>query len=273
MKDFYFSHDKGAMIDEKILVMRATYGMEGYGCFWAVVEMLSKKDNLQLPLKAETFSALTLLCQPTLKIEDFINDCIGIGLFESDGDSFWSNSLRRRVNETQGRENARIAKAEKAAAARWSKKSNAQASRPSEPTMQEQCSSNAQAMPNDANKIKEKEIETKTEDTHACEEAAAPATRYLEENLMSLSSRNWEDLRQLYEDGITDELVKYAVDEACAQGKRTWGYVRSILNKCVCEGITTLQQVRDREKRRQAEVAQRSKAQEPRSQPTLKPIG
>ncbi len=281
MKDYYFSHDRNALIDEKILEMRASYGMEGYGCFWVVVEMLFKKDDLKLPLRAGTFAALTTMCNPTLDMEKFIKDCIEIGLFESDGECFWSNSLRRRTEEANQRQQARESKARsisesrrEAVNRRWERQRSQATPEIQTDTNPIQTNTNADTNALQSDTLKEKEKEKrKTEDMRVREDAAAPAVRYLEENLFSMSSGNWEDLRQLYDDGITDELVMYAVDEACAQGKRTWGYVRSILNKCVCEGITTLEQVKDREKRRQAETAQRSKAQEPRSQPTLKPLG
>lgn len=281
MKDYYFSHDRNAVVDDKILEMRAIYGMEGYGCFWVVVEMLSKKDDLKLPLKAGTYAALTTICSPTLSMEQFITSCIEIGLFESDGECFWSNSLRRRAEEADKRQQARDTKAANISAARreavnrrWERQRSQDTPEIQNDTngIQTDTTPNTNAIQKDT--LKEKEKKRKTEDTRTRtrEEAAATAAQYLEDNLMSLSSGNWEDLRGLYDDGITDELVVYAVDEACAQGKRTWGYVRSILNKCVCEGIKTLEQVRDREKRRQAEAVQKTKNKDPSPPPTLKPF-
>jgi len=38
---YYFSHDANAQDDEKILDLRADYGWEGYGLFWAVIEEIA----------------------------------------------------------------------------------------------------------------------------------------------------------------------------------------------------------------------------------------
>lgn len=46
------------------------------------------------------------------------------------------------------------------------------------------------------------------------------------------------------EDGLTVELINHAVDEACAQGKRTWAYARKILERYLTEGITSLEQAK-----------------------------
>ena len=60
---------------------------------------------------------------------------------------------------------------------------------------------------------------------------------------------NWDALRTYLEDGMTNELVMRAVDEAAAQGKRSWAYVRSILDRWLQEGITSVEMV-DEERRK-----------------------
>lgn len=42
----YFSHDYSARIDPKILELRAEYGWEGYGVFWAFIEHLADNDGM-----------------------------------------------------------------------------------------------------------------------------------------------------------------------------------------------------------------------------------
>jgi hypothetical protein len=45
MKDaYYFSHDTNARNDPKIAAMRQSYGVEGYGLYWIVVEMLAERN-------------------------------------------------------------------------------------------------------------------------------------------------------------------------------------------------------------------------------------
>lgn len=68
------------------------------------------------------------------------------------------------------------------------------------------------------------------------------ASRYIDEHIRGMTPGNWEELRSYLDDGLTMELVKHAVDEAAAQGKRNWAYVRGILNRYLTEGVTTVEQ-------------------------------
>lgn len=67
---------------------------------------------------------------------------------------------------------------------------------------------------------------------------------YIEQNLRSMTPGNWEEARSYIEDGLTVEMICHAVDEANAQGKKHWAYVRGILNRYLTEGITTIEQAK-----------------------------
>lgn len=67
---------------------------------------------------------------------------------------------------------------------------------------------------------------------------------YVEKHLGMLSPKNWEELRSYLEDGVSMELIHHAVDEACAQRKRTWAYARRILDRYVISGIETVEQAK-----------------------------
>lgn len=115
---FYFSHDSNARSDPKILALRSVYGMEGYGRFWVLVEMMREQPDHKLRLNGNYTSkaiAMELQCDEDTAIK-FVHDCIEkFELFETDGEYFWSNSLLRRME-------LRMEKSEKArqsAAARW----------------------------------------------------------------------------------------------------------------------------------------------------------
>jgi len=147
---YYFSHDANARHDPKICALINKYRLEGYGRFWVVVEMLRNEDRYQLPLKPYVFDALAMQMQCDVSCaHDFIQQCIEVfELFKTDDSGyFWSDSLRRRMEE----KDARTAQARKAAELRWGKqKSDAGA-------MQQQCGSNA-IKESKANKSKGKEI-------------------------------------------------------------------------------------------------------------------
>jgi hypothetical protein len=152
---YYFSHDSNALTDTKILNMRADYGMEGYGLYWAIVEMLRNEEEYKLNLNEKTYKAINLLTNTKIDVGKFTLDCIiNYELFQSDlpidedaklilddknKHCFWSNSLLRRMQEKDRKSEMAREKAN----ARWNRNATA---------MQQQCSSNA----NKVKKSKEK---------------------------------------------------------------------------------------------------------------------
>lgn len=117
MKVLYFSHDCNAMGDNKITDLRADYGMEGYGVYWGIVEALSREPDLTLPYTKHKVASLRLSMAPSFDMKKFIDDCIGLGLFESDGKRFWSESLKKRLSQISDISQKR----REAAYARWGK--------------------------------------------------------------------------------------------------------------------------------------------------------
>lgn len=135
MKDtYYFPHDYNAMQDEKIKMLIRRHGMEGYGIFWGIVEMLYNNANaLRTDYEGIAYDMRT----NSDKIESIIND---FELFIVDGDTFGSMSVERRLNERK--EKSR--KAKESASYRWD---NANA-------LRTEC---------DGNAIKEKKVKEKKE--------------------------------------------------------------------------------------------------------------
>ena len=130
---FYFSHDANALSDPKILSMRCDYKLEGYGLFWAIIEFLRNQSDYKLPLNKTTYRAIKMQTGTDINIESFINDCIneyigesGHGLFDSDDEYFWSNSLLNRMTKFEEVKEKR----RQAANARWKNNAN---------EMQKQC--------------------------------------------------------------------------------------------------------------------------------------
>lgn len=99
---YYFSHDSNARNDPKILAMRSKYGYEGYGWFWALVEMMREQNNLKLPMQPQCMwnaYALQLQCDVDA-VHKFVEDCINeFKLFTADGEFFWSESLLKRMKQ------------------------------------------------------------------------------------------------------------------------------------------------------------------------------
>ena len=53
---------------------------------------------------------------------------------------------------------------------------------------------------------------------------------YAANNLSALNAGNMEEFAAFKAD-LPEELIRLAIDEACAQGKRTWSYTRAILRR------------------------------------------
>lgn len=126
---YYFSHDSNAMSDPKILAMRCDYGLEGYGLYWVIIEMLRNESNYKLSLNKTTYRAIKVQTGTSIDIEEFINNCIneyvdsstGNGLFNSDGNMFWSASLLKRMEKYEELKEKRSQAGKKAMENRWRK--------------------------------------------------------------------------------------------------------------------------------------------------------
>ena len=120
MKKTYFNHDSTARNDYRIIKMRSKLGMESYGIFWSVLEMLFTEEN-KLCIDDYDSLAFGLQCDPKILkqvIEDF-------DLFVLEDGCFYSKRLHNQINDINNKSN----KAKENANKRWS--------------MQSQCDRNA----------------------------------------------------------------------------------------------------------------------------------
>lgn len=92
---YYFSHDSNARNDKKILKLRSKLGFEGYGIFWALIEMLRDEDDYRLNLDYETIS-YGLNNADIIIVKSVIED---FGLFVIEDGVFYSNRLIRSMEE------------------------------------------------------------------------------------------------------------------------------------------------------------------------------
>lgn len=103
MKDaYYFSHDSNARTDIKIQALRSIYGVKGYGMYWILIEMMRDAENHKLPFNQKyAYLGFAKEFESTAEeAKQFIYDCIyEFGLFVCDENSFWSDSLNRRMEK------------------------------------------------------------------------------------------------------------------------------------------------------------------------------
>jgi hypothetical protein len=110
MKKTYFNHDSVARLDIRVIKLRSKLGYEGYGLFWAVLELLFTEEN-KLCIEDYDSLAFGLQCDPkVLKqvIEDF-------DLFVVEDGCFYSRRLNNHIEEI----NNKSTKAKENASKRW----------------------------------------------------------------------------------------------------------------------------------------------------------
>jgi hypothetical protein len=99
---YYFSHDYNARNDRKMIRMRQKLKMEGVGVYWSLIEMLYE-DGGKISL-----SDVPSIADELRVKEGMLDQLItSFGLFDNDGQVFWSDSVKRRLDK-------RLEKSEKA---------------------------------------------------------------------------------------------------------------------------------------------------------------
>lgn len=93
MKDAYwFKHDSNASRDCKLSELRAIYGYEGLGVFWAVIEVLREQNSYKWDEKKTEILAKILMVD-SVRFSNIITDCKRLGLLEIKNNYLFSNRL------------------------------------------------------------------------------------------------------------------------------------------------------------------------------------
>ncbi len=150
---YYFSHDANAQDDEKILDLRADYGWEGYGLFWAILELMRNQSDYMLENGNRLYKKLSMKfnVRPDF-MEQFFNDCLEYGLFIEENGKIYSKSFLERMEKYEKRKSA----ARKAANARWNNDSGS-----SEKQKESKGNANVMRTHSDGNASKVKESKEK----------------------------------------------------------------------------------------------------------------
>ena len=91
---------------------------------------------------------------------------------------------------------------------------------------------------------------------------------YASNNLRNLSPRNCEELIS-FGDDLPDDLIRHAIDEACAAGTPTWSYTRAILNRYVDSGFKSVGDAKAAEQKRRENRAKRGQTADGKPNPAL----
>lgn len=121
----YFPHDSNARNDRKMLRLRRIFGLEGYGIYWAIIEILREQPDFKYPL--DDISELEF--ELRISKEKILGVITKFGLFEVDEEKkFFSVSLIARLQPyLKKSENARLAANKRWENALKLKKSNTKA--------------------------------------------------------------------------------------------------------------------------------------------------
>lgn len=96
---YYFSHDSNARNDIKIIRLRRALGMEGYGIYFALIEILREQESYQLSLESLTDIAFDLHTSDE-KVKSVV---LYYDLFTIQDDLFFSARLLRSMDEYNNR--------------------------------------------------------------------------------------------------------------------------------------------------------------------------
>ena len=110
MKKTYLQHQSNSFTDIKIIKMRSKLGMEAYGIFWALLELLFNEEN-KLCIDDYSVLAFSLQCDED-KLKSVIED---FDLFVIEDSCFYSKRLNDHIDTI----NSKSAKAKESASKRW----------------------------------------------------------------------------------------------------------------------------------------------------------
>lgn len=97
---------------------------------------------------------------------------------------------------------------------------------------------------------------------NACARECGGVEKYALDNLAYLSPSNMQELASFLDD-LPSDVVRYAIDEACAQGKRTYGYVKGILNRYLQNNLKTIGDIKAHEDRRKQSALNKAQTPDP----------
>jgi len=116
----WFEHDHNARNDSKILDLRCEYGWEGYGLYWAIVELLSAASEYKIKNSSVKGIALSINCEGEW-LNSFVDKCCELELFKRTDNFFWSPSLLNRMKKFKLNSQKHSDAGKVGAKARWEK--------------------------------------------------------------------------------------------------------------------------------------------------------
>ena len=115
MKHHFFDHDYSARNDQKVLMLRFKFGLEGYGAFWCLLESMAEDSTGYLDRGA--MGGLSIGYGVAIgRLSEIIDYCLGIGLLSQceHGKIFSGRMIKHKSRMDNLKENGK-----KGAEKRW----------------------------------------------------------------------------------------------------------------------------------------------------------
>jgi uncharacterized protein YdaU (DUF1376 family) len=97
----WFKHDYSAAEDDKILELRAEYGWEGYGIFFAILEYMCKTEK---GIDRKRIGALRMVVGTVEGyLEGYLQHTLKVGLFYEENGIIWNQRIRDHIDQIQHR--------------------------------------------------------------------------------------------------------------------------------------------------------------------------
>lgn len=96
----YFPHDSNAQHDPKMRALIKKYGVEGYGRYWMIIEMLRDSTGNRIEDEELNWEALSEAMRiEVVEVKAFVDDCVNkFKLFTQEDGYFYSESLISRLS-------------------------------------------------------------------------------------------------------------------------------------------------------------------------------
>lgn len=116
MTCFYFKHDFDASRDSKIIKLRQAYGWEGYGVFWALLEILASNEHHHLETD---YNALAWSLRADAEMLKHLVEDFELFAFTEDRGTFYSKRMITQLESLDELRKKRSEAGKKGNAKRW----------------------------------------------------------------------------------------------------------------------------------------------------------
>lgn len=216
---YYFSHDANARHDPKCSALIADYGMEGYGVFWMLIEIMAEQRDYKL----EKFPKLYEGLARQMRLEaDRVRSIIEAMLHDyelllQDEKSIWSESLLRRMEIKDAKRQAKV----EAGRLGGIQSGIVRAKR----SKTKQC-----LKQNEANEAKESKVKESKVKESTSSPPIVPPEKIKFGEFVSLTQDEHNTLVERYGQGDTERMIDILDNYKGARGKRYKSDYRAILS-------------------------------------------